>query len=300
MSDDHFYCLNARGEIAPQLGYEREGITGYVYATQQPGTIPIFRYWNLSNNEHFYTADPDEAFAQNYQDEGVGWYMFAKNYPNTVPLYRWFNIMTGDHLYTTDATGEAASQTGYQAEGILGYLHPNPEKLSVPLFRWHQTQLMNKFTFAANISELDRATLFERHTAAYHQAQTQTQLSEPEKLALRAAYQRAIHHTLSSDVNVNAHSAVSGHEIALNLPNLLPLGDDEIAITLLHHVMHCAGYTHPQRREGDLPGDGGGYFTSAPLRAELCIAGTQSDAGTIHLMLAPRNRKLRACKVVSS
>src|SRR5579862_7299937 len=188
MSNDHFYCLNARGEIAPELGYEREGVTGYVYATQQPGTIPIFRYWNLSNNDHFYTADPDEILSQNYQDEGVGWYMFAKNYPNTVPLYRWFNIMTGDHLYTTDATGEAASLAGYQAEGITGYLHPNKEKLSIPLFRWHQTELMIGFTFAPSISDRDRAILYERHTEAYHQALTQTHLSEPEKLKLREAY----------------------------------------------------------------------------------------------------------------
>jgi hypothetical protein len=46
--------------------------------------------------------------------------------------------------------------------------------------------------------------------------------------------------------------------------------------------MHCAGYTHPTRIDppapnADAPYDNGKYYGTPPLRAELCIAGQQSD-----------------------
>lgn len=59
-------------------------------------------------------------------------------------------------------------------------------------------------------------------------------------------------------------------------------------------MMHCAGFTHPTRRDPpagsscaapnpavfDCPGDNGVYYGTAPLRAEFCIAGDQSDVSS--------------------
>lgn len=56
-------------------------------------------------------------------------------------------------------------------------------------------------------------------------------------------------------------------------------------------MMHCAGFTHPDRRDPppgrdcsapdpyvfDCPNDNGVYYGTPPLRAEFCIAGDQSD-----------------------
>ncbi|MEL7035681.1 MAG: pre-peptidase C-terminal domain-containing protein [Cyanobacteria bacterium J06592_8] len=49
-----------------------------VYSTQQPGTLPVFRAFNLGTNGHFYTIDPNQAaFADslpNFRLEGVSFY----------------------------------------------------------------------------------------------------------------------------------------------------------------------------------------------------------------------------------
>jgi hypothetical protein len=107
------------------------------------------------------------------------------------------------------------------------------------------------------------------------------------------------------DPKLNASSFVGAQSISVNFTNLFPLGDNEIAQTLLHEMMHCAGYNHPNRIDPpspnpDVPYDGGKYFGTPPLRAELCIAGQRSDSATIHLMLAPlTDTHLRACPVTN-
>lgn len=305
MPGDHFYCLDFRGELAPG-NYEREGITGYVYNSQQPGTIPIFRWYNNQNGDHFYTADPKGELAPpNYKYEGIGWYMFENRVANSVPLYRWYNQNSGDHFYTTDANGELAPQGGYHSEGITGYLHLAAAPKSVPLYRWYDSGLLSNFTFDSDITGAQRSTLLERHTWAYYRARLCGNLSDEEKNRVRGAYRKPIKHSVSMDSKINASSFIGGQSISVNFTNLFPLGDDEIAQTLLHEMMHYAGYSHPDRIDppspnADVPYDGGKYYGTPPLRAELCIAGQQSDSATIHLMLAPlTDIHRRACPVTN-
>jgi hypothetical protein len=89
-------------------------------------------------------------------------------------------------------------------------------------------------------------------------------------------------------VNANASAFVGQNQVFVNFANLFPDGDDEIAQSLVHEMTHCAGFTHPDRCDRDefddgvcspvdVPGDGGDYYDSPPLRAEICIAGNQSD-----------------------
>jgi hypothetical protein len=52
--------------------------------------------------------------------------------------------------------------------------------------------------------------------------------------------------------------------------------------------MQCAGFNHPDRvfppnRNADVLFDGGPYFSSAPLRAEMCIGDIQSDTSCINI-----------------
>lgn len=84
---------------------------------------------------------------------------------------------------------------------------------------------------------------------------------------------------------------VGGSTVNVNFGNLFPQGDTEISQTLIHEMMHCAGFSHPVRRvppDGmscaapdpavfDCPGDNGQYYGTPALRAEFCIAGAQSD-----------------------
>jgi len=147
------------------------------------------------------------------------------------------------------------------------------------------------FTFADDISAENRRKLIECHRDALFSIDRCGNLSEAEKQALRDTYGRVIHHTTLNRAGVNASAAVGGSTLNVNFGVLFPQGDEEISQTLIHEMMHCAGFSHPARRDPppgsscaapnpalfDCPNDNGQYYGTAPLRAEFCIAGDQSD-----------------------
>jgi len=121
--------------------------------------------------------------------------------------------------------------------------------------------------------------LYERHSFAYYRAGLTEHLTPTEKSNVRALYWGRIYHDVNNDPGVNGSAFRGGRQLFVNFNVLFPQGDNEIAQTLLHEMMHCAGYSHPSK--SGTPGDNGPYFGSAPLRAELAIAGVQSDVVTL-------------------
>jgi hypothetical protein len=142
--------------------------------------------------------------------------------------------------------------------------------------------MLSRYTFNAGITEAQRTRLLNRHALGYSTLRNCGTLTAVQRTALRRAYRKNITHGISTDPDANASAPVGGSSIDVNFDNLFPLGDDEIAQTLIHEMMHCAGFTHPTRRDPpnptpDIPFDGGPYYSSPPLQAEICIAGNQSD-----------------------
>ena len=151
--------------------------------------------------------------------------------------------------------------------------------------------ILDHFTFADDISAANRMRLIECHRDGLFSVGRCGNLNEVEKQRLREVYARAIHHTTLNEPGVNASAAVGGSTLNVNFGVLFPQGDEEIAQTLIHEMMHCAGFSHPARRDPppgsscaapnpavfDCPNDNGVYYGTAPLRAEFCIAGDQSD-----------------------
>jgi hypothetical protein len=146
--------------------------------------------------------------------------------------------------------------------------------------------IFEKFTYSADITDDQRFRLQNRHTFAYDRIRTCGNLDATEQANLIKAYKKRIAHSVDTDPRNNASAPVNGSSMRVNFTNLFPLGDDEIAQSLIHEMMHSAGYTHPDRRDFDpanpgapidTPGDGGQYYGTPPLRAEFCIAGNQSD-----------------------
>ncbi len=142
------------------------------------------------------------------------------------------------------------------------------------------------FTYQAGISQAQRDRLRARHVFAYNRIRNCGTLTASQQASLIRAYQRNIDHRISTDARANARAPVGGSNIEVNFANLFPLGDIEIAQTLIHEMMHCAGFRHPDRRDEDptnpgapfdTPGDNGQYYGTPPLQAEICIAGAQSD-----------------------
>lgn len=143
---------------------------------------------------------------------------------------------------------------------------------------------VNKFDFGefefTGIGSDEVAKLFERHRFAYSQISACGNLTGSEKEKLTATYKKVIKHGATTRPGINGSTTVGGDLILINFGVLFPQGDTEIAQTLIHEMMHCAGFTHPDRLPTDSPYDGGVYYNSEPLRAEMCIAGQQSDTSS--------------------
>ncbi|HET6345745.1 MAG TPA: hypothetical protein VFH51_12490, partial [Myxococcota bacterium] len=56
---DHFLATDERGEIALQHGYISQGIMGYL-PLDASATLPLYRFWSGSLQDHFYTTKPNE------------------------------------------------------------------------------------------------------------------------------------------------------------------------------------------------------------------------------------------------
>ena len=81
---DHFYTTNA-GEISTTTpgvignhGYRSEGRAGYCFSSQVPNTIPLFRYYNPTISDHFYTTNSMEIGTTTVGQVGRHGYRFER------------------------------------------------------------------------------------------------------------------------------------------------------------------------------------------------------------------------------
>jgi len=139
---DHHYTTN-QAEIGTVVsgavgnhGYKSEGIGFYIFNHHHHGLVPVYRYWNAGNKDHFYTANHHEigvtesghAGKAGYTCEGVLGYVSPVEFFGSIPVYRYWNEAHHDHFYTTNSAeigtthqGHAGNH-GYTCEGVLGYV----------------------------------------------------------------------------------------------------------------------------------------------------------------------------------
>ena len=90
------------------------------------GDAAIYRFYNPTNNDHFYTANPNEKnalisnSASGYQFEGIAFMGSQAAGIEMTAVQRLRNPATGLHLYTasTIEANLAISGAGYSPEGI--------------------------------------------------------------------------------------------------------------------------------------------------------------------------------------
>ncbi|KAH9913140.1 uncharacterized protein BXZ73DRAFT_107015 [Epithele typhae] len=101
-------------------------------------TVPLFRAYQISATDHFYTTNATErdiAVARlNYTNEGTAAQVFPAAVSGaerdhacgSVPFYRLYQPSVIDHFYTTDAQerDNAVTLLGYSYEGVAGYVNP--------------------------------------------------------------------------------------------------------------------------------------------------------------------------------
>ena len=124
---DHIYTTNCgeKDQLLRDGSYVYEGVAGYMAASQERRTTPLYRML-LSSGEHFYTIDENElkTLAQDYanKSEGIVGYVATGNNRNTLPFYR---LISGDrHLYTTNEQekNDFLRNSNGQLEKLSGYL----------------------------------------------------------------------------------------------------------------------------------------------------------------------------------
>ena len=79
------------------------------YGTAAVTLMPVYRFYNVKNDSHFYTADESErtvvvaTLGSTYLFEGVAYTVNTSNPANNAPLYRFYNTRDGSHFYTASA-----------------------------------------------------------------------------------------------------------------------------------------------------------------------------------------------------
>ncbi|MDO8847993.1 MAG: Ig-like domain-containing protein, partial [Coriobacteriia bacterium] len=137
-----------------------------VTITVTPGApvtlAPVYRFYNFTNNTHFFTPSLEEAngvianYPKVFRYEGIAYYTNPAN--NTQPLYRFYNRNSSSHFYTASAQ-EAAHilatwPTIFQLDGQTYSVNPAPVANSVPVYRFFNRTNGSHF-YTASAEEAD-------------------------------------------------------------------------------------------------------------------------------------------------
>lgn len=86
-----------------------EGVAYEAFLDQEPGTIPLYRFWSHRFQGHFYTASESEkdAVIADYPDdvwefEGVAYYVYPDAEEAGAQVFRFWSAQNRHHFYTAD------------------------------------------------------------------------------------------------------------------------------------------------------------------------------------------------------
>jgi len=154
---------------ATTSGYYYADIYEYA-ATREQGeaylnwkvSSPVYRFYNFTNNTHFFTPSLDEAntviatWSNVFRYEGVGYYINPAN--NTQPLYRFYNRNSRSHFYTASAeeanTIVAKYSNVFTYDGQTYAVNPAPVANSAPVYRFYNLRNGSHF-YTASAEEAD-------------------------------------------------------------------------------------------------------------------------------------------------
>ncbi len=128
-----------------KIGYGECGIDAAMWGVQTGATptpsgayVPLYRYWNGGNADHFYTTSWAELGEGRYGwgYEGVQCFVSSTQTSGLVPLYRYWNPDIGDHFYTTSWDELGGGKYGWGYEGVQCYVASTQLPGTVPLHRY--------------------------------------------------------------------------------------------------------------------------------------------------------------------
>jgi hypothetical protein len=111
--------------------YRYEGIAYQLNYASGRNTAPLYRFYNMKNGSHFYTANAAERdsirakWSSTYRYEGVAWYV-SKDPTGALPIFRFYNMKNGTHFYTASVSERDSVRTKwsstYRYEGPVFYI----------------------------------------------------------------------------------------------------------------------------------------------------------------------------------
>lgn len=137
----HFYTTNESEKQGLIDNFSHvwvyEGIAYYALPDgNEPGSLPVYRFWSQSSNAHFYTISEAEkdTLIRDYEYvwtfEGPVFYAYPEGAQpaGTAAVYRFWSPATGFHFYTISETEKDMLTRDYPAvwtfEGIAWYAYP--------------------------------------------------------------------------------------------------------------------------------------------------------------------------------
>jgi hypothetical protein len=129
-----------------------------------PGTLPVFRFYNMTNGSHFYTAsgvECDNVLAQmwnTFRLDGVAYTINTTNAGNDDWLFRFYNKINHSHFYTVSAPERdsviANLKTVYRYDGPAYSVASTPTVGATPVYRFYNLKRGTHF-YTASEAEKD-------------------------------------------------------------------------------------------------------------------------------------------------
>ncbi|MCI4626599.1 MAG: hypothetical protein L3V56_11645 [Candidatus Magnetoovum sp. WYHC-5] len=131
----------------------------YTVTVKPHYSVPIYRFYNANNTDHFYTISEEEATTvpQPYEYEGIGYYACNTIGQNVLPLYRFHNPNTGEHFFTISREEKnTVPQPPYEYEGTGYYVYNNATENAYPVYRFYNPDSQLHFF---TMSETEKNTI---------------------------------------------------------------------------------------------------------------------------------------------
>ena len=138
------------------------------------GIMPVYRFYNLRSDTHFYTSSEAEkntvlaTLGMVYRLDGPAYSINTLNPANSVPLYRFYNMKTGTHFYTASESEKnsvlANLATVYRLEGVAYNVCMTPPAGSTTVYRFYNMKTGTHFYTA---DPVEKANVLNNMKATY-------------------------------------------------------------------------------------------------------------------------------------